>query len=301
MKAKTGAKLMKKAVEDVVVVCRVDTVESRLICAIANDLNIPLVISLQSADARLEREPDLLETLFKTGRLTVWIFGIPGPEREALLRDAGFTVIPIDCRNYNGLDRAHDASGKILPSLIEQFLARTRVSDHKLQVLKHIPWLIRGLGIFEHRFAEGLRIEGYHPKEISGIIRLYEFLRKKYEVRFAEERAAAADAWKKRRLCGPYLVVESSSRERVRQAIIRLAISDRQDARPTVIAERGGLSLYVHNLYPKTVQALQKDIGPTRDVMVFGAGRHLAVDVTRSPENLSLEELLTMLAARGAP
>lgn len=281
--------------EKVVLVCVDNDAESRMICQLAAGLGMALVRSAQPHGARLEKEPDLWARLAATEKYAVWTVEIPGPETEASLAAAGFSVTVIDHHAEKGLDRSHDADGNRRPSSLEQFLALADVRDGEIAALGHDPRTVRGLGIFDDRYVQGLRDAGYAPAEINAVLDLRNALRAEIEPNFAQEREAAEEAWKRRRTHGRYLVALSDRPQTVRAETAMLSIRDGVDTQPLVIAEHRERALYVQNVEPVLVAAIQEKLGPGRHSYTFGAGRCLGIKNRKGAEPLTLAQLLAIL------
>jgi len=96
-----------------ILLCPENDLESRTILKIAEKLNIEVRPSTQKWGAKLEKEPD--ENFHNPDKKNIWVVEIPGPEKEAALKNKGYDLTIIDHHEYEGLNRYNDLSS------LEQF------------------------------------------------------------------------------------------------------------------------------------------------------------------------------------
>lgn len=263
----------------VVLLCPSNDAESLLIQKIAAVVGLIVLPSSQSLGAKLENEPDLIAQLNAVDRRIVWIVEIPGPECEAQLEELGYEVCPIDHHSYGKLDRSHDPkTGGRRPSSLEQFLAMAEVADDELRGLGE-PRIIRGLGIFDDRYARGLREDGYSLEEIRQVLKLRASLIRELNPSFAAVQQAAEEAWKEREERNGYIIIRALGKIGVRGEAGIITIREDCDEQPLVIIEPNGSATFVQNVDEADVFVLLAEFQQLfYNVFSFGAGRCFGTD-----------------------
>lgn len=221
--------------------------EAILIYQLAKKIGLQVIRSHQPHGATLDREPDLLNLVRDGGWTRAVIVETPGEKTEAALRKAGVEVVIIDHHHYTGLNRAHDAKGRPLPSSLEQFLARFRITDAKLRAFGYRPKAARGIGVMDRGFIWALQREGYSSKEIDAVLALRrELLRSEGLLRDEERKEAAARrAWEKRKEWNGYQIVVGTAAEGIRERVSFIVARDIRKPTPIIFDERKRGLIYV--------------------------------------------------------
>jgi hypothetical protein len=266
-----------------------------MILVLAEKMGMAVVRSEQRHGARLDIEPEIDARILAAQKAKVWIVEIPGPEVEKRLRAAGLDVRVIDHHVYGALDRLRDEkTGHRHKSSLEQFLAAGKVTDEELREWGFDPRTVRGLGIFDDRFVQGLRDEGYTQKEIAAVIDLGTMFSKQGNPHFAEIAEAAEKDWKSREERKGFIIVRSNFSRDVRGAIGHLAIREGKDAVPLVVSSCGGKMIFVHRIEVALVERLRAEISAPS--FVFGAGRCWGYDNAKGDKPIiTLEQVLKVL------
>jgi len=188
--------------------------EAVLIAMLAKAFGIPLIESRQPHGASLDQEPEIVKKIQAAGWKRVRIVEMPGLKTEATLRRRGTEVEVIDHHAYGNLDRSrHAKTRKSLPSSLEQFLTRFRITDARLCARGFDPKFVRGIGIMDRGFVWALQEEGYSASDIREVLRYRDQLMRPYTDPREEtkERGAADRAWKQRKMWKGFLVVTTGS------------------------------------------------------------------------------------------
>jgi hypothetical protein len=277
-----------------VLVCVDNDPESHMILRLAEQAGISIVRSDQPLGATLDREPDVVGRVVKFNKGQTWIVEMPGPATENALRAAGQKVRIIDHHTYKDLDRATDpATGKRNPSSLEQFLDAAQISDDELRSWGHDPKTVRGLGIFDDRFAQGLRDAHYSPDELKRVLDLRLRFSIELNPSLAEINEAAEKDWEKRQEWNGYTLVVSDYPKDVRGAISTFTIYDNTDIKPLIVSAMKGTAIYVQHVDPKIVDHLRSVIHG--NTFTFGAGRCWGVNNAGQSQRVSLGEVLNAL------
>jgi hypothetical protein len=130
---------------------------------------------------------------------------------------------------------------KKLKSSLEQFLEMFDLSDRRLREFGFEAPLVRGIGILDRGFIEGLRREGYSVGEIKKIFAyqkklLRPFVDPREEKKY--DRAAAA-AWKNRQKRNGHFIVIGHTKEGFRRHLSHHVFEKIGQAAPIVLDERG--------------------------------------------------------------
>lgn len=226
----------------IVLVCPRNDAESALIHLVATAIGMRVITSTQGIGATLENEPALEHLILLSRAKEAWIVEIPGPETEARLTTCGVKVVVIDHHTYNGLDRVTGPDGHRRRSSLEQFVNLACAGDDRLYVAACYaagygmnPTIVRGIGVLDDRYAQGLRDEGYSPGQIREVLVLREALIRSMNVSFDSNIEAARLAWDKRETRGDYTVVRATDRRGVRGEVGILTIADDCDTRPLIV------------------------------------------------------------------
>lgn len=272
--------------------------EARMIRLLAEHAGIAMIVSQQEYGARLELEPNIGLCIRLAGKKTVCTVEIPGPEIEADLVRRGFVVKCIDHHDYGtDLKRSRGPDGKHLPSSLEQFLAFFEITDAEMLSWGWNPHTVRGLGIFDDRYVQGLRDEGYQHEQIDAVIGLRNSFMLELDPSFMENYRAAATLWVQKDYLGPYILIVSPHEQSVRANIGLLSIGDGLDTQPIIVSDRGGQEVFVQNVDPETVTGLQEAFGSDK-TFTFGAGRCWGVNNGKgNGPAASLDQILQHLIA----
>jgi len=187
--------------------------EAILILKIAKAIGLTSIISAQPHGATLDKEPKIVEKIKKSGARVVVIVEIPGVKTEEKIKKLGVQIKIIDHHHYQNLNR------KKLKSSLEQFLEMFNLTDARLESLGFLPRLVRGIGILDRGFIDGLERAGYSKDEIKKVFAYQKKLlrpfidpteEKKYEL-------AAQAAWKNRKEWNGYAIVIGQTKEGFRR------------------------------------------------------------------------------------
>jgi len=221
--------------------------EAILICQIAEKIGLPILVSKQTHGASLDKGRDYFPIIKKGGYKNVIVVEMPGPKVEARLKKAGIKLEIIDHHHYTGLDRAHSASGKMLPSSLEQFVKMFRLTDAKLKSFGFDPLLVRGIGILDRGFIWALQEEKFSKKEIKQVLNFHDSLlsqlqNPKTEIR---KQALARGAWEKRKKWKNYFIVETNADIQLRPRLSRIVAEKFGKPTSLIIIERKRGLIYV--------------------------------------------------------
>lgn len=280
----------------VILVCPRNDAESALIHLVATAIGMRVITSTQGVGATLDAEPIIEEMILRAPRVSeVWIVEIPGPEAEERIRASGRTVTIIDHHAYGNLVRTHNAVGERLRSSLEQFLSLAGMDVPDLQDLKLDPLLVHGIGIFDDRYAQGLRDWGYRPHQIKLVLHFRELLIRGMNVQFDASIEAARLAWDRRETRGDYTVVRATDRREVRGEVGILTIANDCDTRPLIVIESDGRATFVQNVEPSVVERLRAAFDKPYNTFTFGAGRCWGADSTTKGERLDPQRVFDLL------
>lgn len=276
-------------------ICPDNDPESRMIQLLAKHMSMSVLSSKQFHGAKLEKEEGIVDKVSDVGKPEVWIVEIPGPEIEQELRKRGFEVHLIDHHTYGELDRVTDsASHERKRSSLEQFIAEADVTDEELREWGYDPRIVKGLGILDDRFAEGLREDGYAQEEITRVVDFSTAFSREMNPVFDEIQKAAEEDWKHREDWNGYILIRSTSNRDVRGAIGYQALREGLDHVPAIISSCGGKKIFLQNADPEDVKLLQKEIPPT-NTFTFGSGRCWGYDSRGGVPTVTLDQVLRKL------
>ncbi|NBS41194.1 hypothetical protein EBS80_00860 [bacterium] len=209
--------------------------EAILIYQLAKHIGLQVIRSHQPHGATLDREPDLVNLVRDGGWKRVVIVETPGEKTEAALRKLGAEVVIVDHHHYTGLNRAHNAKGRPLPSSLEQFLKLFRITDARLKAFGYAPKVVRGVGVMDRGFIWALQKEGYKPKDVDAVLAFQRGLLQSEGLLKDEERkdAIARRAWEKRKEWNGYQIVVGTTKEGIRERVSFIVA--REVKRPTSI------------------------------------------------------------------
>ncbi len=275
-----------KDMSDVLLITVRNDAESCLIHLIALRAGIRVFPSAQPHGATLDRETGILDLVRAVDRKYVWTVEIPGVNMETVLRANKFHLMIIDHHMYRGLDRAHDAFGKRLQSSLEQFLALAEITDTDLVQWGFDPVLVRGIGIMDDRYLQGLKKSKYTPEQIKYVLRHLEELEQQVDAHYDERLEAAQRAFRNR-IMSPsgFIGYFSENNLSVSRMVSMLASQHDDGQKPSVIYSRGGKQILIVNVKPEQIQTLNQRY-PNRHTWTYGAGRCWGIDNEKSPENL---------------
>jgi hypothetical protein len=266
-----------------------------MIILLAKKMGMETMRSTQPHGATLENERDFLKRAVGAKKREVWIVEMPGPGLEERLRENGLDVHVLDHHTYGQLDRVKDpATGERKPSSLEQFLDDAGITDTELRDWGYDPKTVRGLGIFDDRFVQGLRDSGYTKPEITAVLDLSAKLAGEVNPLLEDIRQAAEKDWARREERGGYIIIRSAYPRDVRGAISHKVAREGMDDRPIIVSSSGGKKIYVQNVDPAVVDRLKMEF-PTGDTFTFGAGHCWGYDSNGGPLTISLDGILRVL------
>lgn len=287
---------MRQDLQNVVLVCPDNDAESRMILLIAYRLGMCVIRSGQAHGATLERERGgIVELVQATGKREAWIVEMPGLSVEKALHQHGIRVILIDHHSYSDLDRTRDNYGRLLLSSLQQFLDRTQVNDDDLVRWGMNPRTVRGIGIFDAKFVQGLREADYTQEDIREVMNF----RREHAVagnpNFEAAERAAREAWNARRVVNGFIVVESKDLTvKIRGAVSEITILENCDTKPFILVDRGGEEVFVQNVDPRIVNKLMDNIkGQT---FSFGSDRCWGVNNLKGGTHFGVEDIFFALS-----
>lgn len=217
-----------------IIIVPANDAEAVLILKIAKAIGLTSIISAQPHGALLNKEPRIIEKIKKNGARRVVIVEMPGIKTEKKLARLGYQVKIIDHHHYQDLNR------KKLKSSLEQFLRLFQLSDQRLRALGFSPRLVRGIGILDRGFIQGLRKEKYSETGIKKVFvyqkkLLRPFIDPSEEKKY--ERAAQA-AWKNRKEWNGYAIVIGHTKEGFRRHLSAYVYQRLGRAVPIILDER---------------------------------------------------------------
>lgn len=222
-------------VKRTVVIVPTNDAEAVLILKIATAIGLPVIVSAQPHGATLDREANIIEKIKKSGARRAVIIEIPGVRTEEKIKKLGVQVKIIDHHCYGKLNRRKTKSS------LEQFLTMFNLSDRRLRELEFAPRLVRGIGILDRGYVEGLAREGYSTDEIKKIFVYQKKLLRPFVDLDEEEKheQAARAAWRKRREWNGYFIVTGRTREGFRRHLSEYLYRKLGRAVPIILDERG--------------------------------------------------------------
>ncbi|MBI4435066.1 hypothetical protein HY630_00175 [Candidatus Uhrbacteria bacterium] len=221
--------------------------EAVMIRKLADKLGIPVIESHQLHGASLDAGHDYVGEVQTGGYTRVIVVEMPGIQAEARLRKLGVTLEIIDHHHYTGLSRAHDETGQLLPSSLEQFLSMFKVTDRQLRGWGFEPRLVRGIGIQDRGYVWALQDEGYSQKEIQEVMAFHDSLIAHLHNPKTEARKEhfAKLAWNRRTKWREFWIVTTRADVQLRPRLSRLVAQKIGKPTPLIIVEHGRGLIYV--------------------------------------------------------
>lgn len=284
-----------RILQRVVLICPRNDAESQTIAHLAENLGMTVILSDQKHGATLDKEPDLTNRLSATNKQDVWVVEIPNEAVEESLRTQGLNVEVIDHHRYGDLDRTRAPEGNVLPSSLEQFLTKTHITDADLVAWGFDPKTIRGVGIMDHKFVQGLREAGYTQAEIAAVVEFRQRLAAEADPQYVERVSAAEQEWAKRQERDGFIVVESNLPYDCRGLVSEAAMKAGLDTTPMVISVLSGGKIFVQNIPPAGVTQLIEHFKPlvAEPRLAFGFGANcMGVDNSGNTKPVTLDVVL---------
>jgi len=261
--------------------------EAILISKIADKMSLPMILSKQTHGASLDKGRNYFPIIKKGGFKRVIVVEMPGPKVEAQLKKAGIKLEIIDHHHYTGLDRAHDSSGKMLFSSLEQFSKTFHLTDVKLKSLGFDPLLVRGIGILDRGFIWALQEEKFSKKEIKQVLNYHDSLLSQLQNPKTEMRkqALTRGAWEKRKKWNNYFIVETNADIQLRPRLSRIVAEKFSKPTSLIIIERKRGLIYVQES-DKAMNLFQKFGGFT-----FGQDRNWGYRNENGKKRVTLRDI----------
>ncbi len=277
-----------------ILLCPDNDSEARMILKLAEKARVAIVRSEQPHGANLNLEPGIEEKLLKLKKSEVWIVETPGIEKEQELEKQGLTVKIIDHHTYQNLNRLVDLkTGKKKPSSLEQFLAMAKIDDEEMRSWGFEPKTVRGIGIMDAKYVQGLREAGYTKEEINRVFKLKKEIIEEIRPEFNKLLKLAEKEWENRREQSGYLIISSQHGGDMRTAISELSIIHDMDTIPMIISTGNGEKISVQNVPPEVIEKLNQSI--KGNTYTFGSGRCWGVNNKNSEVKVTLEEIIQAL------
>jgi len=267
--------------------------EAILIYELAKAMGLQVIRSSQPHGATLEREPDLVPLIRDGGWKRAVIVETPGPKVEEKLRKLGVEVVILDHHHYTGLNRAHDAKGRPLPSSLEQFLKLFRITDALLRSFGYAPKIARGIGVMDRGFVWALKEDGYRPKEIDAVLALRRKLLADHGMLRDEEKqmASARKAWNDRREWQEYQIVVNNAAAGVREGVSFIVALEVKKPTSIIFVEKKRGLLYVQES-DKAMDLFREFGGFT-----FGLDRNWGYRNKQGKKPVSLKDIQRVLSS----
>ncbi len=279
----------------VVLLCPDNDSEAHTILALAEKAGIAIIRSEQPHGAKLELEPDLDSKLISFGKSEIWIVETPGIEKEEKLRKRGFIVKIIDHHTYNDIDRLIDPiTNTRKPSSLEQFITLANISDDEIKTWGFDPKTIRGIGIMDARYVQGLREANYTQEEMNLVYKMQREITAATRPDFAKVLATAEEDWKNRTEWNGYLIIQSKHGGDMRSAISEVSIYNNADTIPMIISTGDGEKISVQNVTTEIVNKLKENI-KGEDTYSFGSGRCWGADNKNHDKKVTLQDVIEAL------
>ncbi len=277
-----------------ILICPKNDVESREIHKLAEAFHIPTVVSEQAHGATLDAEPNLIDRIRLINPIAhdVVIVEMPSVAWEDRLRELGFAVHIVDHHRYEHLDRMNPESS------IDQCRALFALDDIALTMAGFDPVLVRGVGLIDRGFVWEIAKAGVSDPDRKRMIAYYrEETAKLGPTRQAEE-AEAARAWKKRRMDGDVVIVESDEEAMSIRDAISFLVAEEFAVPPVVMIYQPNRVVYVQDT--DTALALQQVFGG----FTFGQNRCWGLPRKNGPlpsidEVLSAHRLASLVGSKG--
>lgn len=235
--------------------------EAILITKLAEGIGLSLLLSNQQHGATLDAELGVVAKIKKSGCEEVIVVELPGKKTEEKIKKLGVKLTIIDHHHYTGLDRAHAANGKLLPSSLEQFLKLFRLTDSRLRKIGFDPRLVLGIGILDRGFVWALLEEGYSKKEMQSVLKFHDELTAPLHNPKTEARKQkiVEAVWKKRKEWNGYFILETDADISLRPRVSRLVAIELGKPTSLIIIERKRKLIYVQE--SKYAMKLFKEFG----------------------------------------
>lgn len=268
--------------------------EAYTIAELGEKIGMQVYRSRQPHGARLEEEPGILDLIRSCGCDTVVTVELPGPEVEEQIRSLGKDLTIIDHHRYTDLDRARDsATGKLLPSSLEQFLDLAGLDDAELKELGYQPRLVRAVGLWDAGYIWALIKAGYSRDEIEAFERHKAELERRIGIpsATAASRQAAEQAWQDRQQWNGYTIVTADDpKAHIRSLVSRMAAKEFWKPTPMLISERGGQRLYAQET--PSALALYENFGG----FTFGGDQNWGYDSLDEGKEIKLQQIKVFLS-----
>jgi hypothetical protein len=215
--------------------------EAVMILRLAKAFGLPVIISSQPHGASLDKEPQIIEKIKKSGAKKIVIVEMPGLKTEKQLAALGFRIKIIDHHNYLGLNRKKKLSS------LEQFLKMFKISDQKIKVLGFVPRLVRGIGIFDRGFIWALQKEGYSKTEVKKVLLFRQKLMRPFvdSVEEKKYKRAARAVWQQREKWQDFFIVRDNTKKGLRPYLSLLVALEIGRPTPLIVVEHGRNIIYV--------------------------------------------------------
>lgn len=233
--------------ENILLIIPPNDAEALLITKIGEFMGIPMIRSHQTHGASLDTEKEVMDKIRSGNYEEVIVVEMPGTKTENKIRALPVKLTIIDHHHYTGLDRARGKTGRLLPSSLQQFLKRFRLTDEKLKRLGFDPWLVRSIGYLDQGYAWLLKEKGYTRSEIKAVFHYHDELMASIRNQKNEKRKQlfVEEAWKKRKHWQDFFIVESKADAQLRPRLSRLIVERLNKPTPLIIIEHKRGLIYV--------------------------------------------------------
>ncbi len=279
-----------------VLLCPDNDSESHVILWLAEKAGMAIIRSKQPHGAKLEFETDLELKLNDLKKPELWIVETPGIKKEEELINKGIIVKIIDHHTHNESDRLTDKkTGNIKPSSLEQFINMAKISDDEMRIWGFNPKTIRGIGIMDAKYVDGLKEYGYSEEEMGQVFNLQQQIMEEIRPGYADLIKLAEEDWKNRIKWNNYFIIKSSNDVRgMRSAISKISTTHNMKNVPMIISVKDGEKISVQNADPKIIKKLMENI-KAKETYTFGSGYCWGVLNTNQEKKVTLEEILRLL------
>ncbi len=236
-------------------ICPRNDVESREIVKLAEGFGVPTVVSEQAHGAKLDLEPNLIDRIRTANPIAhdIVVVEMPSMASEDRLRELGFDVHVVDHHRYESLDRMKSESS------LEQFRALFAFDDIALTMAGFDPVLVKGVGLIDRGFVWELAKEGVPEADRKRMIAYYREETAKLGTKRKEEEAEAKKVWKKRRMDGDVIIVESNKKDLSIRDAISFLVAEEFPAPPVTVVYQPNRVIYVQET--DTALALHQTFG----------------------------------------
>lgn len=286
---------IKETRSKVVLLCPDNDSEAHMILVLAEKAGITTIHSKQPHGAKLELELDLDSKLALLNKSEIWIVETPGIEKENELNTKGYEVKIIDHHTYDDMDRLVDpVTGLKKPSSLEQFLTLAGIDDDEMKSWDFNPKTVRGIGIMDSRYVQGLREVGYTKEEINCVLDLHKEITNIIRPDFAKVMTIAEEDWKNRTEWNGFLIIKSKHGGDIRTAISEVSIYNGADTIPMIISTGDGEKISVQNVNSEITSELMRKIKGA-ETYTFGSGNCWGVNNKNQSVIITLENVLNVL------